>query len=252
MDFRFSAGKFAAKQRKLLQLEYKAEEQEVASNRSLYTTKELEAKGIAINKLKLTETSSGLYGKLLIHLQSAKKRRATTEDHTNDYVLPPTKLGPGDIVGIFPASEHLATDPLLSGVVYRINTKELTVAIDKAAQNTQSLYESHLAALMLPNDITYRRCVEAVESVESIEAGIPFLWEVLLELQEPRRSKEEAKVEVLNKNLNESQIGAVKRALEATDVYLVHGPPGTGKTTTVVEYIPVSYTHLTLPTNREV
>jgi Holliday junction resolvasome RuvABC ATP-dependent DNA helicase subunit len=41
----------------------------------------------------------------------------------------------------------------------------------------------------------------------------------------------------LNKGLDASQLAAVKHALSAADVALIHGPPGTGKTTAVVEYI---------------
>ena len=40
-----------------------------------------------------------------------------------------------------------------------------------------------------------------------------------------------------NSRLNESQQAAVKRILAAKDVAIVHGPPGTGKTTTLVQAI---------------
>ena len=45
------------------------------------------------------------------------------------------------------------------------------------------------------------------------------------------------RVGYFNPSLNESQKTAVKFALSQREVAVVHGPPGTGKTTTVVEII---------------
>ncbi len=40
-----------------------------------------------------------------------------------------------------------------------------------------------------------------------------------------------------NENLDQSQREAVAFALASRDISIIHGPPGTGKTTTIVEYI---------------
>ena len=40
-----------------------------------------------------------------------------------------------------------------------------------------------------------------------------------------------------NQNLNFSQVEAIEVALGAKHIALIHGPPGTGKTTAVVELI---------------
>lgn len=44
-------------------------------------------------------------------------------------------------------------------------------------------------------------------------------------------------MEFFNKNLDDSQREAVTFALTQRELAVIHGPPGTGKTTTVVEII---------------
>ena len=47
----------------------------------------------------------------------------------------------------------------------------------------------------------------------------------------------EEKFHPLDLNLNQCQIDAVKFALNQKEIAIIHGPPGTGKTTTVIEVI---------------
>ena len=48
---------------------------------------------------------------------------------------------------------------------------------------------------------------------------------------------EETGLKYFNTGLDESQQEAVKFALSQREVAIIHGPPGTGKTTTIVEII---------------
>ena len=61
--------------------------------------------------------------------------------------------------------------------------------------------------------------------------------DILLGLSEPRNSSKKEKINFLNPNLNESQRKAVERSLEQEELSIIHGPPGTGKTTILVEVI---------------
>ncbi len=45
------------------------------------------------------------------------------------------------------------------------------------------------------------------------------------------------KIKLNNSNLNESQVEAIEFALKQKELAVIHGPPGTGKTTTIVELI---------------
>lgn len=53
----------------------------------------------------------------------------------------------------------------------------------------------------------------------------------------PRFSPHSFNWSPFNTALDDSQQQAISLALAAADLALIHGPPGTGKTTAVVEYI---------------
>jgi len=69
------------------------------------------------------------------------------------------------------------------------------------------------------------------------------LVEVLFEQAPPQKMIDSKgqfavdKLEFSNQGLNDAQREAVSNCLLAQDVSMIHGPPGTGKTTTVVELI---------------
>lgn len=70
-------------------------------------------------------------------------------------------------------------------------------------------------------------------------SGPSPLISALLALTDPTWSKgsDELPVPLINRDLNPSQLQSIQFALQANHFALIHGPPGTGKTTAVAELI---------------
>ena len=112
----------------------------------------------------------------------------------------------------------------------------LTVPNQSALQSLKSLTQKYLLGVQLGIDGTsYRVMQEALaEAQRSERKEFVGLRDVLIGTGRPRfRSLPPASYPWLNV----SQSAAVHKVMEAMDVSVVHGPPGTGKTTTMIEAI---------------
>lgn len=86
--------------------------------------------------------------------------------------------------------------------------------------------------------ISRKRESEALDRAARAKGDrLAHLRDVLLGQVAPRFQPLDASLSFYNANLNEAQRAAVQLALAAEDIAIVHGPPGTGKTTTLVEFI---------------
>ena len=96
---------YIEKQSKLLNLEHKAEEDENAQMLQEQTCHELEKAGYGINNLRLKTSKMGLYGRILLTLNSGlfnasdKSEKDFTEQEKQLFRLPYHRLGCGDTVG---------------------------------------------------------------------------------------------------------------------------------------------------------
>eukprot|EP01117_Protostelium_nocturnum_P015173 TRINITY_DN5852_c0_g1_i1.p1 TRINITY_DN5852_c0_g1~~TRINITY_DN5852_c0_g1_i1.p1 ORF type:complete len:864 (+),score=274.71 TRINITY_DN5852_c0_g1_i1:599-3190(+) len=91
---------------------------------------------------------------------------------------------------------------------------------------------------MMANDVTHRRLKESLQAMKS--KGLSEnrqLYSVLFGESEPRFASRVPITSPFNPNLNPSQLEAISFAMSSKDVALIHGPPGTGKTTTIVELV---------------
>lgn len=92
----------------------------------------------------------------------------------------------------------------------------------------------------MANDVTFRRMNQTMEKMTKMtENEHSHFMRVAFGYTTPLQADYEAvgAVEYTDPSLNDSQKEAIRFALASKDVVLIHGPPGTGKTHTLIELI---------------
>ncbi len=81
----------------------------------------------------------------------------------------------------------------------------------------------------------------SADEADTVEAGpssnATTLQRALFGLSPPTWHQQDVPLPPFNASLNETQLAAIRHALSSDHVSLIHGPPGTGKTTAIVELI---------------
>ncbi len=121
-----------------------------------------------------------------------------------------------------------------SGIISKVNEKYMTIVLNRD-DPPDWLDEGRLGIDLLFDESTYDEMEKTMHKLAGVKEGrLKELINVLLGNNEPHFVTAH---EVKLPSLNESQNEALNKIQSAKDVALVHGPPGTGKTTTLVEAI---------------
>ncbi|XP_060117178.1 DNA-binding protein SMUBP-2 isoform X2 [Heteronotia binoei] len=221
---------FVSHQLVLLQEEREAEISEARVWQESISLKELQRRGVCLLKLEIASQRTGLYGQLLVTFQPRKHGSELSE-------LPCNRFGPGDIVGLYEMDGQ--KDQLATGIVTRMAPKLITIAVDEPHNSPVSLdQENSYRLLKLTNDVTYKRLKRALNTLSQYHSGPSSgLIDVLFGTSEPSDSSDTRLLKFYNESLDASQKEAVQFSLAQKELSIIHGPPGTGKTTTVVEII---------------
>nr|XP_035119500.2 DNA-binding protein SMUBP-2 isoform X2 [Callithrix jacchus] len=220
---------FVTKQLELLELERDAEVEERRSWQESISLKELQSRGVCLLKLQVSSQRTGLYGRLLVTLEPRRCGSAAA--------LPSNSFTSGDIVGLYDAAHE--GSQLATGILTRVTPRSVTVAFDESHDFQLSLdRENSYRLLKLANDVTYKRLKKALIALKKYHSGpASSLIEVLFGRSAPSPASEIGPLTFFNTCLDTSQKEAVSFALSQKELAIIHGPPGTGKTTTVVEII---------------
>ncbi|MCH2179797.1 MAG: AAA domain-containing protein [Mariniblastus sp.] len=200
-----------------LALESKAESERILERIQNQQSKSAERTGESLLDLVMTDHAPGIGGHYLIQLM--KRSRSTP--------MPWHRLKSGSpvLLSSFPDSSH----ETINGVVSSRTSDSIQVAVDRWPESQRFRVD------LTSDEVTRRRQLSAIQTAKDSRGRLGHLRHIMMGEKQPG-SRELPELNFAG-NLNKSQQEAVRMAMAAEDVAVIHGPPGTGKTTTVIEVI---------------
>ncbi|EXJ83233.1 hypothetical protein A1O1_06852 [Capronia coronata CBS 617.96] len=201
--------------------------------------------GLAILNLSIQSFKTGLGGRSVVEL--GLDSAVVAKDSKGE--LPEHGIRTGDIVRLGEMPKGTAKKREVNelkgkgveGVVTRVGERAVWVALGKdGGDDVEAVPDGKLWLVKLANDVTYKRMNQALTKLlKTPEASYTALQRVLLGLSSPGSPNLETVKDVVfcDPTLNASQQDAIRFALSSPEIALIHGPPGTGKTYTLIELI---------------
>jgi ATP-dependent RNA/DNA helicase IGHMBP2 len=205
----------------LLDVEREAEKEENKRQLDRWPIEIREQQGKTIRRLTIDKLDAGLGG---LPLLSVSRQPLPNEELASFH-----NMDAGDLVRVVFADRQA-----MEGTLYEVDDHRAVVALN------QPMVEAPVGKCeidLLGSDATYKRMRRALSIARDASGRLAELRDVLLGLSEATVGRLPKDLSFHNQGLNEWQRQAVETALAADDVALVHGPPGTGKTTVLVEII---------------
>lgn len=167
------------------------------------------------------------------HYIGTGERNIIEIERTN-HLDQPHVFSSGKVVSVFSNAEGTPERDHTGGVINYV--RDNTMVITMNADDLPDWIEDHLLGIdVMFDEMTYREMEAAVKAVIKAEdSRVADLRDILLGHKPPHFNDVP---HILIPDLNVSQQKALNKVLSASDIGIIHGPPGTGKTTTLVHSI---------------
>jgi superfamily I DNA and/or RNA helicase len=212
----------------LMQLEQEEDQAQFKLKSAKASIHERQRRGLTWHPVTISKEDIGFGGKVLLELE-----RPAGQQGLHLFQV-------GRNASLFGnAPGHSATDrPTLNGVITSVRRNKLLLATTKEDLPDWVTDGGKLGIDLTFDEVSYREMDNALCEVMRARGNrLSELRDVLLGARQARFSEPKTEDLFYPSPLNESQLAAVRHVMAAQDVAIIHGPPGTGKTTTLVQAI---------------
>jgi ATP-dependent RNA/DNA helicase IGHMBP2 len=207
----------------LLKVEKEEELSQYKAKLSNSSFTELRKQGICWYPVTIEKTGFGSGERPIVRISRPKEHQ---ESH---------QFQSGKPINLFSNAAAADEEDNVKGVINQVNEQEMLITLN-SGELPDWIYNGYLGVQLLFDEVSYREMEQAMTFlIETEEERINELKSILLGNAKAKFTTENIPVNV--PSLNEKQNEALNLVKQACDIAIIHGPPGTGKTTILVEAI---------------
>jgi HrpA-like RNA helicase len=166
--------------------------------------------------------------------------RLVIEVERTNHLDQPHSFQSGKVVSVFSNGSGKPERDHVNGVINYVRDAAMVITLN-SDDLPEWIDDGMLGVDVMFDEMSYREMEFALKEVLKAEENrVAELREILLGDEKSKFKESSGKDEPVDAEaaiLNEKQLDALKKVVDARDVAFIHGPPGTGKTTTLAQAI---------------